>query len=42
MRDNSLIKIINMRVFSVQVRSLAARKMCEYEKAYAVFVLKAY
>jgi len=29
MRDDSLIKRINIEVFSVKVRSLAARKMCE-------------
>jgi len=34
MRDNSLIKRIIIHVFSVKVGSLAAWKMCKYERAY--------
>jgi len=39
MRDNSLMKRINIHVFSVTVRSLAARKN-EDERAYAGLYLE--
>jgi len=35
MKDKSLIKSLKKSVFSVTVRSLAARKMCDYKRANA-------